>query len=179
MSLGWPGESQKPSRLLPHRTCDGSRATFGRTNKVAWVLPHQQDGGFIDVGVMISTLEHNKSSTPLGQTINARQWVKIKPTGSIKAFIRVHHPFSLISGFIFFFSFSQINCGFVWSIITQCTTVFYCVIFVFVFFSAYSKDWLPASPALPTSIPHAEYACGSHDKIHHHIPDGKWQTWGP
>lgn len=49
---------------------------------------------------MISTLEHNTSSTPLGQAITASQWVKIKPIGSIKAFIRVHHPFSLIFALI-------------------------------------------------------------------------------
>lgn len=81
-------------------TCSSSYATLNCADEVTWVLLHQQDGGFIDVSVMISTLEHNKSSTPLGQTITASQWVKIKPIGSIKAFIRVHHPFSLIFGFI-------------------------------------------------------------------------------
>lgn len=114
---------------------------------VAWVLPHQRDGGFIDVSVMISTLEHNKSSTPLGQTINASQWVKIKPTGSIKAFIQVHHPFSLISGFIFF-SYSQINCGFVlrhnvWPV--DLNGVFYCILFFFFLLTA-KIDYQPALP---------------------------------
>lgn len=48
---------------------------------------------------------------------------------------------------------------------------------VFFFFSLSpdSKDRLPAGSTLPTSIPHAEYACGSHDEIYNHIPDGKWQ----
>lgn len=82
------------------RTCSSSYATLNCADEVTWVLPHQQDGGFIDVSVMISTLEHNTSSTPLGQAITASQWVKIKPIGSIKAFIRVHHPFSLIFALI-------------------------------------------------------------------------------
>lgn len=161
------------------RTCSSSYATLNCTDEVTWVLPHQQDGGFIDVSVMISTLEHNKSSTRLGQTITASQWVKIKPVGSIKAFIWVHHPFSLIFGFIssplqwivdFCKVFKHTRHDQVWPV--DLNAVYYC----YSFFSPYSKDRIPASPAQPTSIPHAEYACGPHDKILNYIPDSKWQT---